>query len=177
MTELSIGFPPVARSDARVLILGSMPGVASLKASEYYAHTRNVFWQIMSGITGVDAREAYAQRIAALKTSGIALWDVLQSCQRHGSLDADIEADTLKVNDFAAFFRQHRGIKHVCFNGATAERYFTRYVLPELSARSMRLLRLPSTSPAHAALSFEQKRDTWRAALKPYRGSSIGCES
>lgn len=172
-----VGFAPIANRDARVLILGSMPGSASLKASEYYAHPRNAFWKIIADITGVAADAPYAQRIATLKTSGIALWDVLQSCKRRGSLDADIETDTLKVNDFASFFREHRRIENIFFNGTTAQRYYTRYVLPELSAHSLHTARLPSTSPAHAALSFEQKRAKWRAALKPYRGNSMGCDS
>ena len=177
MAGYVVGFAPVARSDARVLILGSMPGAASLKANEYYAHPRNAFWKIIAEITGVDAHAPYAQRVDALKVSGIALWDVLQSCHRRGSLDADIETDTLKVNDFASFFCNHRRIKTVCFNSATAERYYTRYVLPKLAAGSMKMVRLPSTSPAHAALSFEQKRESWRAALEPYRGISMGCDS
>lgn len=177
MSRRLVGFAPVAPRDARILILGSMPGAASLAAEQYYAHPRNAFWKIIADIIGVGADAPYAQRVAALKASGIALWDVLQSCKRRGSLDADIESDTLKVNDFAAFFRQHRSIEKIFFNGATAERYYTRYVLPELSADSLRRVRLPSTSPAHAAFSFEQKRDTWRAALEPYRGNSIGCGS
>ena len=165
MTKRLVGFAPIANRDARVLILGSMPGAASLSAGEYYAHPRNAFWKIMADITGVAAEAPYAKRIAALKASGIVLWDVLQSCKRRGSLDADIEADTLKVNDFAAFFRQHHSIEKICFNGATAERYYTRYVLPELSAGSMRLLRLPSTSPAHASLSLVQKSAVWQKSL------------
>lgn len=158
-------FPPVAESNARVLILGSMPGTKSLQAQQYYAHPNNSFWKIMGLLCGFDAGAPYEHRLAALTQSGIALWDVLQSCARTGSLDSAIEADSVVVNDFSAFFEQHPHIEMVCFNGAAAERYYTRHALPTLAPSPLRYVRLPSTSPAHAALAFANKLAVWRAAL------------
>jgi len=162
-------FPPIARSDAHVLILGSMPGVVSLAAGQYYAHPRNAFWPIMGALYGARPGLAYGKRIACLKRHGVALWDVLQACEREGSLDADIRADSLQINDFAGFLRAHPRIDRVIFNGATAHRLYRRQVLSTLSAsaRDLRLLRMPSTSPAHAAMSFAAKLEAWRAALSP----------
>jgi len=164
-------FRPVAHASAQRLILGSMPGARSLAANQYYAHPQNAFWKIMGELHGFDAGASYRERTAALKAAGIALWDVLHSCERAGSLDAAIEAAT--PNDFAAFFRRHPAIRQVFFNGATAERYFRRHVLPALlsdarpaTARRFReliLTRLPSTSPAHAGRSCLQKLQAWRA--------------
>jgi len=115
-------FPPVCTPDATVLILGSMPGAASLRAGQYYAHPRNGFWSIMAAMTGVPAEDSYECRIAGLATAGIALWDALHACERAGSLDADIVDATSVANDFAGFFRDHPGIRRVFFNGARRSR-------------------------------------------------------
>ncbi len=158
-------FPPLSLPGARALILGSMPGVASLTAQEYYAHSRNHFWPIMADIAGFDRTAAYAQRVDALTRAGFAVWDVLQSCVRPGSLDSAIEAGTRVPNDFAAFLATHPGLELVCFNGTEAEKSFNTYVLPGLlSAMELRRVRLPSTSPAHA-VEFDYKLAAWRAAL------------
>ena len=160
-------FPPLAAPDARILILGSMPGIASLRAREYYAHPRNLFWRIVGELTGVPADAAYARRAAGLLDADIALWDVIASCRREGSLDAAIDEHTLQANDFAAFFRDHPGIGHVYFNGAKAEDSYRRHVLPTLTGPSPVYARLPSTSPAHAARSLDEKRAIWLAAIAP----------
>ena len=158
-------FPPLALPGATVLILGSMPGVASLTAQQYYAHPRNHFWPVMARIAGFDATAPYAQRVQAVTQAGFAVWDVLQSCVRPGSLDSAIQAGTRVPNDFAAFFAAHPGIRLVCFNGAEAEKSFNTYVLPGLqAAAALRYARLPSTSPAHA-VGFDYKLGVWRAAL------------
>lgn len=157
-------FPPSASAHARVLILGSMPGAASLAASHYYAHPRNQFWRILSELLHCDlVAQRYPQRLQTLNNSGIALWDVLQSCCRPGSLDADIAADSIRANDFCDFFRRHPQIDHVFFNGAAAERYFKQHVQQQQVLPPLQYRRLPSTSPAHAALDFTGKLVAWRA--------------
>ncbi len=162
-------FSYVADADATALILGSMPGVASLTAGRYYAHPRNMFWPIMGGLIGAGPELAYAERLARLKAHGIALWDVLESCVRAGSLDANIDEGTLVPNDFAAFFKKHQHINRVFFNGAKAEQSFRRHAMPHLAlaqGRGLHYTRLPSTSPAHAARSLAQKRAAWRVLLE-----------
>ncbi|MGA8172084.1 MAG: DNA-deoxyinosine glycosylase [Methylocystis sp.] len=160
----SFGFPPVSRADARVLILGSLPGQASLAARQYYAQPRNAFWPLMGRLFGAGVDLAYEERLRHLTESGVALWDVCASARRPGSLDTKIEAATVAANDFASFFQAHRRIGLICFNGAAAERLFERHVTPTLGSTPP-ALRLPSTSPAHASLSFEQKAEAWSRAL------------
>jgi len=149
-----------------VLVLGSMPGVASLRAREYYAHPRNAFWRIVGDLFGIDPGAPYRERLAALLSEGIALWDVLGSCAREGSLDADIRESSIVANPFAAFLSRHAAIRTVCFNGAKAEASFRRYVLPGLAREGARLAfqRLPSTSPANASISYAAKLEAWRVA-------------
>ena len=117
---LAYSFEPVAQADARILILGSMPGRDSLRAAQYYAHPRNAFWRIMADILHFDAGVPYQNRTAALSAARIALWDVLHSCRRPGSLDSSIEANTVVVNDFQSFFLRYAGINAVIFNGSKA---------------------------------------------------------
>lgn len=164
MTEVR-SFPPVARADARVLVLGSMPGVASLAAQQYYAHTRNAFWPIMAELTGVAAQAHYTERLAGLQRAHIALWDVLQSCVRVGSLDTSIDESSIVANDFAAFFERHRRITHVFFNGSKAAEAFRRHALPQLGELRLQMQRLPSTSPANASYSLARKLEHWRAVI------------
>jgi len=159
-------FPPIESPRAKVLILGSMPGKASLQASQYYAHPRNAFWPIMGELMGVAPNLPYATRIEILQSAGIALWDVLASCLRDGSLDAGIVEASIAVNDFKTFFLTHPGIADVFFNGGTAERYFIKYALPLLEPNGLRFHRLPSTSPAHAAKTFQQKLADWGAVVQ-----------
>ena len=160
-----VAFAPLIGRAPRVLILGSLPGAASLAANEYYAHPRNAFWPIMAALLGFDVNADYAQRVAALKAARIALWDVLHSCTRPGSLDADIVPDSLVANDLPAFLQQHPAIQRVFFNGAKAEACFRKHIAPSLAAPALQCMRLPSTSPAHAALSFERKLAAWRVIL------------
>ena len=162
---IATGFPPIARTDAQVLVLGSLPSAASLRAQQYYAHPRNAFWTIMRDIAG--ARGDYASRCRALEECGIAVWDVLQRSVRPGSLDADIDMASAVPNDFAGFFAGHRQVRLVCFNGRKAQDMFCRLVLPGLSLPGVELTLLPSTSPAHASLSFAGKLDTWRGIIEP----------
>lgn len=160
---------PIANRSARVLILGSMPGVRSLQAVEYYAHPQNAFWPIMAAICGFDANAAYAARTRALRGAGIALWDVMQSCEREGSLDADIVAASIEPNDFAGFLATHRQVRDVLCNGATAHQKFERLVAPDLVTKGfvLRVHRLPSTSPANAGATRTAKLAAWRRVLAP----------
>ncbi len=170
--DLLHSFPPLARADARILILGSMPGVASLEAGQYYAHPRNAFWPIMAALTGCAATAPYAQRTCALLDTGIAVWDVLAACERTGSLDTAIAPASMQANDFAGFFHAHPQIRHVFFNGGLAEQSFRRLVLKPQQAAiapappfTCHFLRLPSTSPAHAGRSLAEKQRVWVEAL------------
>ena len=157
-------FPPIESVRARVLVLGSMPGGASLAAGQYYAHPQNLFWRIMLDLLGGEPGLSYPGRIELIEANGIALWDVLESCVREGSLDSAIEEATIAVNDFASFYRRHPRIERVFFNGAKAEASYRRYVRASVGdlGRPRQYLRLPSTSPAHAALSFGKKLEAWR---------------
>lgn len=155
-------FPPLARRDARLLILGSMPGAESLRRREYYAHPHNQFWPIMGALFGAGRELPYRERVARLLDRGIAVWDVLKACERPGSLDSAIVPGSEVVNDFRAFFRRHPGIGAICFNGAKSESVFARAVRPGLARADLRLTRLPSTSPAHAGLSRAAKLAAWR---------------
>lgn len=170
MVPLVHSFAPIARRDARVLVLGSMPGEASLAAGRYYANPQNAFWPIVGAVCGFDPTMHYARKLAALRARGIALWDVLQSCERDGSLDGDIATASMRANDFAAFFAAHPRIAAVLCNGGTSHALFTRRVQPSLNAmaRALPCMRLPSTSPANAGTSRAHKLRAWRAAFAPW---------
>jgi len=160
--EPSQGFPPVARVDARILVLGSLPGQKSLAASEYYAHPQNAFWRIMQELFGVAGH--YDERCLLLHERKLALWDVLRSSVRRGSLDADIRRETAFANDFEGFLNSHASINTIAFNGKKAEQLF-RSMVPKEHYQKVRLVGLPSTSPAYAAMSFADKLNAWAAGL------------
>ncbi len=150
------GLAPVVGRDAIVLILGSFPGEASLAAAQYYAHPRNQFWPIIGTLLDEPlADAAYPVRLARLRARRIALWDVVASCRRAGSLDSAIRDP--RVNDFEALLRRAPGLRAVAFNGATAGRH-----APWFADRGLATYRLPSTSPAHAGLNLAQKLERWR---------------
>ncbi|NML44232.1 DNA-deoxyinosine glycosylase [Ramlibacter sp. G-1-2-2] len=163
---ISEGFPAIARADARILVLGSLPGQRSLACSQYYAHPRNHFWRIASEVLGVPLDAPYEARLQHLLDRRVALWDVCAAARRRGSLDADMEAASVVPNDFAAFFAAHPAIERVGLNGQHAAKLYRRLVVPNLPEKLRSAwTALPSTSPAHAAMSFEQKRDAWARAL------------
>lgn len=151
-----------------------MPGTASLEVLEYYAHKQNAFWRIMGDLFGAGRALPYGERLAKLQAAGVALWDVIAACEREGSLDADIVGASVRANDFSSFFADHPGIEQVYFNGAAAEQAFRRNVLPGLGGRHLRLCRLPSTSPAHASLSYEEKLAAWSVLVTASNKSSAG---
>ncbi|HEX6999887.1 MAG TPA: DNA-deoxyinosine glycosylase [Gammaproteobacteria bacterium] len=164
---VSHGFPPVCGEHARVLILGSLPGRASLAARQYYAQPQNAFWRIMGELFGAGPDLPYVERLVTLRARGVAVWDVLASGRRPGSLDSAIDVASAAPNDFQPLFDAQPGIRRICFNGAKAAELYRRFVLPGLREETRRLerLTLPSTSPAHTARSFAQKLALWRAAL------------
>lgn len=157
------GFLPVVGKQPRVLILGSMPGVASLEAQQYYAMPRNAFWPIMGELFGAYFEMPYLQRLDVLTGSGVALWDVLGSCVRPGSLDASIDTRSIVANDFGRMFHDHPTIERVFFNGKKAAVMYRQYVLPGLGSDAAAITAsvLPSTSPAYAAMSFDAKLVAW----------------
>lgn len=162
----SISFTPIASVDAQLLILGSMPGVKSLDEQQYYAHPRNAFWPIMARLFEFDLNLDYSTRCQKLQQHKVSLWDSLKSCRRQGSLDQAIQTDSIIANDFSSFLKQHRQIKHIFFNGAKAEQVFKRYVMPTLDhEQALTFTKLPSTSPAHAAQSLDEKYLAWQKAL------------
>ena len=166
MMETIHGFSPVSRPDARILILGSMPGIKSLDIQEYYAHPRNAFWKIMGALFQFDPDAPYRQRKSALKKSGVALWDVMAACTRRSSLDSDIIESSVVANDFRSFYSHHQHITRIYFNGLKAESSYRKFVGPGLSTEhAIPGLGLPSTSPANARMTFAEKCETWKRLI------------
>ncbi|NOR79692.1 MAG: DNA-deoxyinosine glycosylase [Methyloprofundus sp.] len=167
MTEIN-GFKLLGNKKAQVLILGSMPSVTSLEKQQYYGHTRNVFWRIMAALFNEDKALNYQQGQQLLQVEGIAIWDVLKSCERQGSLDADIKKNSIKINDFIAFFEVFKQVRFVFFNGGTAELLYKKHVYPLLPVkyRTLNYTKLPSTSPAYAAMCYQDKLAAWTALKK-----------
>lgn len=162
------GFPPVEPRQARVLVLGSLPSAESIRRGEYYAHPRNAFWPIMGELFGAGRGLPYAQRLRVLADQGVMLWDVLRAAERKGSLDSAIHPRRAEANDIPGLLTRHAELRRIVFNGGAAEVLFRRHILSlggEWLAGVDRV-RLPSTSPAHASRSFEEKLDLWRLALR-----------
>jgi len=166
--EVSRGFPPVVGRAPRVLVLGSLPGRASLEAGQYYAQPQNAFWRIMGALCAAGPELGYAQRLEALEHAGVALWDVLHAAERPGSLDASIVEASAEINDVGGMIARHRTIRLIGFNGQKAAAIFRRNVEATLPREDLTLVTLPSTSPAYASLRREQKLERWREALAPH---------
>lgn len=162
--NLCIGFPAQVSAQCRVLVLGSMPGIASLQAAQYYAHPRNRFWPLMQALCGVDARLDYAARIAALNAAGVGLWDVIGRCQRRGSLDAAIVRGSEVPNRLGALIAGLPQLRAVACNGGTAHQAFMRFIAPSLAldGRPLAIWSLPSTSPANAAWPLPRLQAAWQ---------------
>lgn len=161
-------FLPVVGRDARVLVLGSMPGAASLAAQRYYAHPRNLFWPIMGELFGASPTLSYDARLTMLKDAGIALWDVLAACEREGSLDQRIVRATEQPNAIAELLYDTPTLRTLAFNGAKAAQAYARHVAPQLDdtlRESLRLMALPSTSPANAGQPYAVRLARWREIL------------
>lgn len=159
----SDGFAPIEAPDAHTLVLGSLPGQRSIDEQQYYAHPQNAFWPIMESLFSIGGD--YEQRCAQLRERGIAVWDVLASSVRPGSMDADIDVGSAVANDFRTFIAEHRQLRLIAFNGKKAEQLFHRFVDPGALEDRIELRGLPSTSPAYAAMPFSGKVAVWREAL------------
>ncbi|MEO5559682.1 MAG: DNA-deoxyinosine glycosylase [Dokdonella sp.] len=162
-------FPPLLGVDCRVLILGTMPGVRSLTAREFYAHPQNLFWPFMRTLYGAAQEQSYAARIARLHDAGIGLWDVLACCERNGSLDSDIRAGSVVPNDIPALLESHPSIRAIALNGKEASKIFARRIAPRIEAERLArttILALPSTSPANASIPRATKLERWRELLR-----------
>lgn len=160
MAERLVGLPPVISRQARLVVLGSFPGAASLAAQQYYAHPRNQFWPLLSALWGTDlVAMAYRQRLAELHRHGLGLWDIYASCLREGSLDQAIEE--AEFSDLASLRRRAPGLRLVAHNGGEAARAMRR-----IAALGLPVRRLPSSSPANAGWSFERKLQAWRAVFQ-----------
>jgi TDG/mug DNA glycosylase family protein len=155
------GFGPIVGREPRALVLGTAPSELSLEKGQYYARPRNDFWRIMEALFSGGRPLAYAERVEMPKQAGVALWDVLREADRVGSLDANIRKPV--PNDLAGFLRDCPSIRAVFFNGAAAERLFSAHVSSSLSDSTLRFVRLPSTSPANAGISFDLKCAAWDA--------------
>jgi len=163
-TERLVGLAPVFDANARLLVLGSFPGAASLQAAQYYAHPRNAFWPVMASLLG-DAdllARPYEERLQTLRRHRVALWDAVATCRREGSLDTAIEA--AEPSDLNELVNRLPALRAIACNGALAH----RQTLLALGDAGLPVLRLPSTSPAHAGLSLAAKVEAWRAAVQLY---------
>ena len=160
------GFSPVADDRTRLLILGSMPGVRSLHQSQYYAHPRNAFWPIVSQLFGISADLNYQDRLTSLRDCGVGLWDVLHDCDRKGSLDSNIVRSSEVPNDIPAMLTRCPELVAIGFNGQAARKLFNRHFKNDLGVfTDLRLIDLPSSSPAYASLSVSEKTELWKRSL------------
>lgn len=168
---LVCSFPPIAASDARVLILGTAPSISSLEKQQYYGHPQNSFWPIMGKLFGAGRELPYEERKRVLCQHGVAVWDVFRECYRTGSLDSSIHLESESPNDIAAFLREHPHVRAIFFNGGKSESAFRRHALVQVEklGREIHYTRLPSTSPAHAGRTFAEKLSAWRAVKRALR--------
>ncbi len=152
---ISAGFVPVTGESPRVLILGSFPSVQSLRHCEYYGNPQNHFWKIMDALFSLDHHLPYRDRMAYLTGHHIALWDVVRTCKREGSLDQEIRNPVF--NDISGFVTAHPTVRLIVLNGNTAGRYYTRLHIPTAIENHI----LPSTSPANTRYTLAEKVIAW----------------
>lgn len=168
MAPLVQSFAPVIAPQCHTLILGSMPGERSLAVGEYYGHPRNAFWPIMGQLFDFSTSLSYAERLEKLNRAGIALWDVMASCERTGSLDTSIVGASITPNAIVELLINYPDIQRIILNGAAAATTFRKHIVPRMAALNIRrtVLQAPSTSPAHASLRQEEKLRIWESLLR-----------
>ena len=167
--DFARGFPPISGPDIHTLILGSLPSRKSLELRQYYGHPQNAFWRIMDRLFGAGRGLPYDERVRRLVAGRVGVWDVLSSSVRPGSMDSAIDMRSATANDFDRFLREHRSVRRICFNGRKAAELFERKVslADDVRLAEVTLMQLPSTSPAHAAMPFEEKLDRWSVIVSP----------
>jgi len=159
-------FEPIVGRNPRIVILGSMPGVVSLQAVQYYANPRNAFWAIIAELFGIDIDGSYQSRVEQISQLPLILWDTLKACHREGSLDSKILKQQIEANNIAGLVEQYSALRAIAFNGAASEKYFNQLEKHRLPAsHQLELIKLPSTSPANASMNFDQKLIVWRQLL------------
>jgi TDG/mug DNA glycosylase family protein len=159
-------FEPIIGRDPRIIILGSMPGVVSLEAVQYYANPRNAFWRIIAALFNINIDDGYDSRVRQVSQLPLILWDTLKACHRDGSLDSKILKHQIEANDIAGLVERYAELRAIAFNGAASEQHFNRLEKHRLPAnRDLELIKLPSTSPANATMNFGQKLEAWRDLL------------
>lgn len=158
-------FEPVVDASCRILILGTMPGIESLRRQEYYGHPQNAFWRIMGDVLGFDAKMDYSKRLQHVLERQVALWDVIASCERETSADSKIK--NAAPNAIGDLIATYSNIGHIYFNGRKAEQFFMKHIAPTIEG-DVRYTYLPSTSPANARLRYDAKREIWAEALSEF---------
>jgi len=166
--HIGFNFLAASSSQARILLLGTMPGAASLYQNQYYGHPQNKFWKFMELIFGISRSLPYTQRTKLLTQKGIVLWDVIHQCSRKGSLDSAIKDDSIKLNNFPYLFQQYPQLEAIFFNGQNAANYYKKLVLPNINQNYSDLPRLilPSTSPANARTPWQDQLEKWKIISK-----------
>jgi len=153
-------FPPIIGTQPKILILGSSPGVISLQKQQYFAHPRNAFWSIMAELFDIDISQDYEYLVSQCKTLPIIIWDSLKQCEREGSLDSSIDKDSIVANDFESLFNVYPNLNTVYCNGGAAYKWFNLFGKSQFE-KQVEVVQLPSTSPAYASMTFEDKLDKW----------------
>lgn len=161
-----IGFPPIIGKKPKILILGSMPSQKSLEKQQYYGHPQNAFWKIMSQIFDFPLDLDYSKKTKLIEDKGVSIWDVVHSCTRPGSLDSSIKKDTVIENNIPDLVAQNPSIKIILCNGGTAHQLFQKHFKVWIKNNpNIEIIKMPSTSLAHASLNFKQKYEIWLKAI------------
>jgi hypoxanthine-DNA glycosylase len=159
MDELILGFPPIKGNQPKILILGTMPSVISLRNNEYYANPMNAFWKIIFAIRGTNSSSIYEEKKHLIQEMNLALWDICHTCIRQGSADSDIHNEI--ANPIIALLAENPSIRTIIFNGQAAQKLFHRHFK---TIENINLITLPSTSPAYT-LPFQKKLEVWESTL------------